>query len=75
MIEIYGKEGCPHCTMSKLLLDGKNMPYDYYTMGVDFDKDKFNELFPLERSLPQIVVDGRHIGGYFALLKLVKEKL
>ncbi|MFZ4109779.1 MAG: glutaredoxin 3 [Polymorphobacter sp.] len=63
-IEIYTKFLCPYCTRAKALLTGK---------GVSFDEHDISSGGPLraemlERSggkqtVPQIFIDGRHIGG------------
>jgi glutaredoxin 3 len=63
-IEIYTKAFCPYCTRARRLLDGKGIAYEEYdiTMG----GPKRAEM--IERSggrttVPQVFVDGRHIGG------------
>jgi glutaredoxin 3 len=63
-VEIYTKFFCSYCARAKRLLDSKQVPYEEYdiTMG----GEKRAEM--LQRSLgrqtvPQIFIDGRHIGG------------
>ncbi len=63
-VEIYTKFFCAYCARAKRLLDSKQVAYEEYdiTMG----GDKRAEM--LQRSLgrqtvPQIFIDGRHIGG------------
>ena len=63
-VEIYTKFGCPYCARAKHLLEEK---------GVDFEETDINAVAGkrdemLERSngrhtVPQIFIDGRHIGG------------
>jgi glutaredoxin 3 len=63
-IEIYTKFMCPYCTRAKRLLEEKGAAFEEYdiTMG----GPKRTEM--LQRSngrttVPQIFIDGRHVGG------------
>ncbi len=63
-IEIYTKFFCPYCTRAKALLSSKGVQFEEYdiTMG----GPKRTEM--LERAngrttVPQVFIDGRHIGG------------
>lgn len=70
-IEIYTKTFCGFCIRAKALLDGKSAQYDEYS--VDFGGDRRSEM--VQRSggrttVPQIFIDGRHIGGCNELMTL-----
>jgi len=63
-IEIYTKFLCPFCTRAKKLFDGKGVTFEEHdiSMGGPLRAEM------LERSggrttVPQIFIDGRHIGG------------
>ena len=63
-IEIYTKAFCPYCSRAIRLLEGKGAAYEEYdiTMG----GPKRAEM--IERSggrttVPQVFIDGRHVGG------------
>ena len=63
-VEIYTKAFCAFCARAKRLLEDKGAPYEEYdiTMG----GPKRGEM--LERAngrttVPQIFIDGRHVGG------------
>ena len=63
-IEMYSSMMCPYCARAKRLLDGKGVAFEEYdiTMG----GPKRAEM--LQRSngrttVPQIFIDGSHIGG------------
>lgn len=63
-IEIYTKFFCPYCTRAKTLLDSKGVIYEEFEVSND---PKSFELM-LDRSngsrtVPQIFIDGQHIGG------------
>jgi glutaredoxin 3 len=73
-VEIYTKFFCAYCARAKRLLDSKQVSYDEYdiTMG----GEKRAEM--LQRSLgrqtvPQIFIDGRHIGGSDDLAALERD--
>jgi glutaredoxin len=68
-IEIYGRKDCTYCDKAKQLCESSNMPYDYYEVGTasaegDVTVEKFQELFPHSRTIPQIRINGTHIGGF-----------
>ena len=63
-IEIYTKAFCGYCARAKRLLDGKGAPYEEY--DITFGGPKRAEM--LDRAngrttVPQIFIDGRHVGG------------
>lgn len=74
MIEVYGKPDCNYCVKAKNFLDSKSIAYDYYTVGQDITTEEVIERFPSARSVPVVVVNGTHIGGYDELQKLIEEK-
>ncbi len=62
-IEIYTKDYCPYCHSTKALL--RKLGLDYIEYDVGKHADKLEEM--LERSrrrtVPQVFIDGAHIGG------------
>ncbi|MEY2884829.1 MAG: glutaredoxin 3 [Pseudomonadota bacterium] len=63
-IEIYTKFLCPYCTRAKALLTGKGATFD----EIDISMGGVPRAEMLERSggrmtVPQIFINGRHIGG------------
>jgi len=67
MIEIYGKDACPHCVQAKALVESKGLEYTYKLLDKDFTREEIFEIFPGARTFPQIKVDGESIGGYAEL--------
>ena len=70
-VEIYTKMTCGFCVRAKRLLDMKKV--DYEEIAVDMGGPKKAEM--VERAggrttVPQIFIDGRHIGGCDALMTL-----
>lgn len=63
-VEIYTKFLCPYCTRAKRLLTEKGAAFEEYDISTGGPK----RAEMLERSggrqtVPQIFIDGRHIGG------------
>lgn len=63
-VEIYTKWGCPYCVRAKGLLGSKGVDYIEYdvTMGGP-KKAEMLERAPGRMTVPQVFIDGRHIGG------------
>jgi glutaredoxin 3 len=64
-IEIYTWGHCPYCTRAKALLDAKGAAYTEHDITGD---EPAREKMAAERtggrkSVPQIFIGGRHIGG------------
>jgi glutaredoxin 3 len=73
-VEIYTKTFCGFCIRAKRLLDMKKVAYQEYS--VDMGGAKKAEM--VERAggrmtVPQIFVDGRHIGGCDELMALEQQ--
>ena len=63
-VEIYTKFGCPYCTRAKALLAGKGVAYEEYDVTMDMAKRQ--EMLGKSNgrtTVPQIFIDGRHVGG------------
>ncbi|MGV6851982.1 MAG: glutaredoxin 3 [bacterium] len=63
-IDIYTTQFCPYCVMAKRLLAKKGVEYN--EIKVDFNRGMRAEM--IERangrtSVPQIFINGKHIGG------------
>jgi len=62
-IEIYTTPFCGYCARAKGLLDSKGAPYE--EMDVMMDEKKRAEMRERSRrtTVPQIFINGQHIGG------------
>jgi glutaredoxin 3 len=63
-VEIYTWSRCPFCIRAKALLDKKGVDYTEYC--IDGDEAARTEMAKRSngrRSLPQIFIDGQHVGG------------
>ena len=64
MIEIYGKPQCLFCDKAKSLCETRGFKYTYKSLGTDYTREELMEQFPNARTVPQIVIGGKKIGGY-----------
>ena len=62
--EIFGKTDCIHCEKAKLLCAQKSVAFEYQELGKDFEMEFILEKFPGARTFPQIIIDGKHVGGF-----------
>jgi glutaredoxin 3 len=63
-ITVYSGPFCPYCTKAKALLDKKNVSYEDF--NVKEDSVKFDEMLSRSngrKTIPQIFINGQHIGG------------
>jgi glutaredoxin 3 len=69
---MYTTRWCGFCVRAKALLDGKGLPYE--EIRVDDDPNFRATLHELTGgwTVPQIVIDGKPIGGYTELWQLDK---
>jgi glutaredoxin 3 len=74
-VVIYTKEGCPYCKMAKELLTEKG--FKYQVIAVDNNPAKLAEMVELsgQRSVPQIFINNKPIGGYNELSQLTSDEL
>lgn len=73
-VEIYTKAWCGYCARAKSLLERKGVPFEEYdiTMG----GPKRGEMIDRAQggtSVPQIFIDGHHIGGSDDMAALDRE--
>jgi len=63
-VTIYSRVGCPYCDMAKSLLRRKSVPFDEIDIGRA--PDRRPEMIANSggrTTVPQIFIDGRHVGG------------
>lgn len=70
-VTLYTKDNCSYCQKAKALLTVKGIEYMEINIGNDITREEFFELFPEARTVPQIIVDEKHIGGYDELAKFL----
>ncbi len=73
-VEIYTKFGCGYCFRAKKLLDDKGVKYTEYdiTMGGP-QRDEMQDRVPGARTVPQILIADKPIGGSDELAALERQ--
>ncbi len=73
-VEIYATMFCGFCYRAKRLLDSKGIAYDEIDVTMSPDRrSEMRERAGGRNAVPQIFIDGRHIGGSGELLALEAE--
>jgi len=70
-VKVYSTATCPFCDRAKACLKKWNIPYD--EIRVDQDRDGLKEMMAATnnaRTVPQIIVEGKWIGGFTELTEL-----
>lgn len=72
-VQVYSKQHCAYCVRAKALLQKKGVAFD----EVDVEHDDAKRVWLVEasgqRTLPQIFVDDRSLGGYSELEALDRQ--
>ena len=71
-IQMYTTHWCGYCVRAKALLDGRGLAYEEIQLDDAGFRATLNELTG-GWTVPQILIDGRPIGGYTELWRLERE--
>ena len=69
-IQIYTTNWCPYCFAAKALLDDKGVGYDEIDATDPDVRMDMIQRAPGRRTVPQIFIGERHVGGYDDLAAL-----
>ena len=70
-IEIYTTNTCPYCIRAKNLLNAKDADFtEHNVTGDDAAREALLKKSNGMRTVPQIFINGQHIGGYDNLQEL-----
>lgn len=71
-IEMYTSRTCGYCYAAKSLLKERGLTY--IEIDITFDDEKRGEMMERsqQRTVPQIFIDGKSIGGYRELARLLR---
>lgn len=72
---VWSKYHCPYCDQAKALLKSKNIEFEERKIGDGFTKEELLEAIPTARTVPQIIIDGKLIGGFTDLQKYISETM
>jgi len=68
-IEIYTLEWCPYCEKAKALIKSKGFSYEESNLGEEGIKEEMQARTDGAKTVPQIFIGGKHIGGYDQLVE------
>ncbi len=74
-IEVYSGDFCPYCIRAKMLLKKKGLPFVEY--NVQAEPERRDEMLRRSggvRTVPQIFINNRHVGGCDELYALERKK-
>lgn len=70
-VEIYTTKVCPYCVRAKNLLNAKDVDFvEHDLTGKDEEREALLKRSNGMRTVPQIFINGQHIGGYDNLAEL-----
>ena len=70
-IQVYSGPNCPFCDRAKALLKSKNHAFEEYDVKADADRlAEMLERSGGRRTIPQIFINGTHVGGCDDLYEL-----
>ncbi len=71
LVEIYTQDWCGYCARAKRLLDDKGVTYhEIHAPHGSPERDEARQRSGGRTTVPQIFIDGRHIGGCDELMAL-----
>ena len=70
---IWSKYNCPYCDQAKALLKNKGIPFEEKKIGDGYTKEELLEAIPTARTVPQIFLDDKLIGGFTELNEHLKK--
>lgn len=62
-IEVFAGPNCGYCARAKALLAARGLRYVERDISEDVHRDELLRRLPRSRSIPQIFIDGEHVGG------------
>ena len=71
---VYSKSGCPYCGKIIEVLDHIKASYIVYSLNEHFDKESFYGEFGNDTSFPQILLNGKKLGGCIDTIKYLQEE-
>lgn len=73
-IEIYSKDYCPYCKAAKRLLGALNWRYQEFEVTGKPQLQQEMVRRSQRRTVPQIFIDNRHIGGFDDFAEYIQQK-
>jgi glutaredoxin 3 len=72
---VWSKDQCPYCVQAKALLDSRGIEYEERNIQHGWTREQLLEAVPTARTVPQIFIDNKLVGGFTELkAKLTESK-
>ena len=70
---VWSKDQCPYCDQAKALLKSRGIEYEERNVSQNWTREQLLEAVPTARTLPQIFLDEKLVGGFTELRKKLTE--
>ena len=71
---VYSKDNCPYCYKVKQVLELTGSNFVVYNLDEHFTREEFYSEFGQGSTFPQIIMDGKHLGGCSDTVKYLSEQ-
>lgn len=70
---IWSKDNCAFCVRAKQLLESKQIEYEERNIAEGkWTREQLLEAVPNARTVPQIFIDNKHVGGFTELREFLQ---
>jgi glutaredoxin len=69
---IWSKDNCSFCSKAKILLQNRNIPFEERNISNEWTKEQLLEAVPNAKTVPQIFLWDKYVGGYDSLLEYIE---
>lgn len=71
---IYSKDNCPYCYKVKQVLELTGTQFVVYNLDEHFTREEFYSEFGEGSTFPQVLCDGKKLGGSVDTIRFLKEQ-
>jgi len=64
---VWSKNNCSYCDQTKALLKLKNIEFEERNIEKGYNREQLLEAVPNARTVPQVFLDGKLVGGFTEL--------
>jgi glutaredoxin len=69
---VWSKDQCPYCEQATALLASKEIMFEEKKIGDGYTKEQLLEAVPTARTVPQVFIDDKLIGGFKELRQFLQ---
>ena len=74
-VVVWSKYHCPYCDQAKALLSQKGYHFEERKIGDGYTKEELLEAVPNARTVPQIFLGDKLIGGFTELRQYIEQNM